>query len=562
MAHAVVIGSGAGASVAAMVLAESHWDVTILEKGPNYFTNLTEALPTTLFSNDELKHDRHFAKADPDEEPRVYRSSSTDPEPYTGLVQSLPQTVGGGTVHWDAKTPRYWDIDFSKRSMLGPQPGASVIDWPATYQEMAPYYEEIETLIGVAGDVDALPAEPTLAHAPRTGPLPMPGGPPMYASLVAAGGCTALGFHPFQVPMAINSRNYDGRPACNDCGFCSGYGCPIVARVGALAPLRRALVAGAELRPMSTVTDIHVSGRRARAVTYLDEGGNPHRQSADLVVLGAGAIESARLALVADLPDPHRVAGHFVMFHWFTDASGIFLSERLHAHRGRALTHDMDDFADPDFPGAAAAAKVAGLPYLRGGTVELGGSEFPLDEAAVYQELLGLVAPDKPFGSAFKQLMRASLLRDRLCGITLVGEDLPYYSNVVDLDPSLRDWRGVPVPRITYGPGTHEITAQAFYMPKLRAILQAAGADVVTVISELPSDRFPISSGSVPDTEHVMGGMRMGVDPRASVTDGTGRHHHLDNLVVSDGSLFPTSGGHNPTLTIMAMALRNARLWP
>jgi gluconate 2-dehydrogenase alpha chain len=157
--------------------------------------------------------------------------------------------------------------------------------------------------------------------------------------------------------------------------------------------------------------------------------------------------------------------------------------------------------------------------------------------------------------------MRDSLLRDRLAGITLVGEDLPYASNQVDLDPRIRDWRGVPVPRITYGPGRHELAAQAFYMQWIVSILKASGADVVMAIPELPSSRYPIASGSVPDTEHLMGGMRMGNDPATSATDGIGRFHQLDNVVVSDGSLFPSSGGHNPTLTIMATALRNARLW-
>jgi gluconate 2-dehydrogenase alpha chain len=157
--------------------------------------------------------------------------------------------------------------------------------------------------------------------------------------------------------------------------------------------------------------------------------------------------------------------------------------------------------------------------------------------------------------------MRDSLLRDRLLGVTLVGEDLPYETNRVDLDPSVKDWRGRPVARITYGPGTHEVAAQAFYMPLMIEILRVAGADKAFAIAELPSERFPVASGSVPDTEHVMGGMRMGDDPTTSVTDSVGRLHALDNLYVSDGGLFPTSGGHNPTLTIMALALRNARQW-
>jgi choline dehydrogenase-like flavoprotein len=551
VARALVIGSGPGGSIAAMVLAKRGWDVTIFEKGPNYFDDLTSRSPRTLFSNDELKHDRHFAKQDPDAEPRVYRTSATDTSPQVGIVQSLAQTVGGGTAHWDAKTPRFWDIDFQKLSLLGPQPGAEVIDWPFTYHELAPFYEEVESLIGVAGDVSALPAEPTLTHAPRAAEFPMPGGPPQYSSTVVAKGASSLGLHPFLVPMAINSEPYDGRPACTNCGFCSGYGCPIMARVGGLAPLRHALLDGAELRTESTAIKVTISGSKATGVTWVDASGHTHTERGDLVVLAMNAIETPRLALLSELPDPHEVIGRYLMFHWFTDGTGIFFSERLHAHRGRALTHDLDDFADPDFPGARAVAQSAGLPYFRGG----------LDEAANYQQILSVVAPHKPFGTAFKQLMRDSLLRDRLAGVTLVGEDLPYATNQVDLDPRMRDWRGVPVPRITYGPGLHEITAQAFYMLWIVSILRASGADVVMAIPELPSSQFPVASGSVPDTEHLMGGMRMGDDPGTSVTDGIGRYHHLDNVVVSDGSLFPSSGGHNPTLTIMATALRNARQW-
>ena len=183
--------------------------------------------------------------------------------------------MGGGTAHWDAKTPRFWDIDFQKLTMLGPQPTAEVTDWPFSYEEIAPYYDEIEELIGVAGDVAGLPAETTLAHAPRSRPFPMPSGPPQYSSSLVAKGGEALGLHPFLVPMAINSRPYAGRPACNNCGFCVGYGCPIMARVGALAPLRQALLHGAELRVESTVVKVTTRRRRATGVTWLDSQGVP-----------------------------------------------------------------------------------------------------------------------------------------------------------------------------------------------------------------------------------------------------------------------------------------------
>lgn len=154
-----------------MVLAEGGHDVTILEKGRNYFSGAASARPGTVFSNDELKSDRNFAEPDPIAEPRVFRTSESDTHPIVGSVQALPQTVGGGAVHWDAKTPRYWDIDFKKRSLLGPIADAAVEDWPFSYDDIAPDYSEIETLIGVQGDVAALP-KLTLSHAPRFGELP------------------------------------------------------------------------------------------------------------------------------------------------------------------------------------------------------------------------------------------------------------------------------------------------------------------------------------------------------------------------------------------------------
>jgi choline dehydrogenase-like flavoprotein len=560
---AIVVGSGPGGSVAAMTLAEAGWDVVVLEKGASSYGDLSAENPSTVWANDDLKRARYFCQPDPLTEPRTYRWSASEAEPrFVGQVQALAQTVGGGAVHWGADTPRYWDIDFAKLSALGPIPEADVSDWPFGYDELAPFYEEAEALIGVAGDVAALPPL-VLGHAPRRGPLPMPAGPPQYSSMLAADGCRRFGLHPFPVPMAINSVPYAGRPACNNCGFCNDYGCPINARVGALAPLRRAVLAGAEVRPRSTATAIVHSSRRVSGVRWVGPDGATHTEAADAVVLAAMAIESSRLALLSGLPDPHRTVGRWLMMHWFTVGTGIFLDQVPGAQAGRSITHDCDDFADPDYPGARAAAEAAGLPYFRGGGMELGGSQqgVVLDEANTYRSLLQIVSPSKPFGAAFKQLMRASLLRNRLVGISMMGEDLPYRTNTVDLDPKVRDFRGLPVARITYQPGRYEIAAQKFYLPRIAQILRLAGANAVAAVSDAASPETPIAGSEVPTTQHVMGGLRMGSDPTTSSTDGVGRYHYLDNLFVADGSVFPSSGAHNPTLTIMATALRNSRRW-
>jgi choline dehydrogenase-like flavoprotein len=555
---AIVIGSGAGGSVAAMSLAEAGWDVTVFEKGPNRFTNLAGPGPIgTVFSNDELRsRHRYFELPDPLAFPRTFRKSADQPTSAPGPVADLPQLVGGGTVHWDAKTPRFWDIDFRQLSQYGPVPGADLRDWPLDYTDLAPYYGEIEALIGVQGDVTAMPSF-LLKHAPRTGSLPMPPGPQQRSSLVLAEAARSMGWQPFPIPMAINSQPYDDRPACNNCGFCAMHGCPTMARAGALAPLRRALRSGrVELVPETMVTRVVLRGGRARGVEWarLTEHGQLERgrRDADVVVLAASAIETVRLALLSGLPNASGRLGQRLMMHSVVSLLGIFLQERLHTNRGRAFTQCIEEFADPDFDGATEFARLCGLPYLRGGLTELGtGSMQPVTEAKIYQRLLKTMRPGHPFGSAFKQLMRESPLRDRMAKVAMVGNDLPYRANDVTLDPDVTDIYGLPAPRVTYDSKEHEGAAQIFYFTKIHSLIKAAGADLVGML--------PADGDGTPESVHIMGGMAMGDDETTSVCDPYGRVHGTDNVYVADASVFVTSGAQNPTLTLMALALRSMR---
>ena len=137
----------------------------------------------------------------------------------------MPSTVGGGGTHADGKTPRFPRGHDRTLSPYGPQPEGDVADWPLSYADLEPLYAEVETAIGVAGQAGANPFE-----AWRSGPFPMPPGAPMYGATVSSAVAERLGFHPYPAPTAANSVPYDGRPACNNCGFCAYLGCPIHAK--------------------------------------------------------------------------------------------------------------------------------------------------------------------------------------------------------------------------------------------------------------------------------------------------------------------------------------------
>jgi choline dehydrogenase-like flavoprotein len=547
---AVIVGTGPAGATAADVLTSAGWSVIMLEKGRNHLLSLDAPFgPTGEISNDELKFmRRHFLGPDPLLEPRTYRRNEAEGDRImVGDVNNLPSGVGGGGFHADGKLPRFREVDFHAASELGPIDGTDLVDWPFGYDELEPYYAEAERIVGVAGDADANPFA-----AWRSGPYPMPPGPDMYCAIITAEAATKLGYHPYRAPTGANSVEYDGRPACNNCGFCAHYGCPIEAKGDPVAPLRHALQTGkCDIRPESYVTRVALdaSGRQARGVQYLDADGVEHEVTARVVVLGAGAFETPRLLLRSEIGNSSDLVGRNLMFHFQTYSLGIF-PWRLHPHRGRAVTHLMDDPMIID-DATRAAAKDAGLPYFRGGLVEHGGPGAPVQEAI-----------HLPPGELHSALMMSSMTRDCMAAFTVQGEDMPQPTNRIDLDPQVTDVWGFPAGRVTYQPHRHEIAASRYWAPKLEHIMREAGAESTFSVTSPPLAGEPgeqVPGFMTPLSRHIMGTARMGTDPRVSVFDASQRLHDVDNVLCTDSSVFPTSTGYGPTLTIVALAIRATR---
>jgi len=185
--------------------------------------------------------------------------------------------------------------------------------------------------------------------------------------------------------------------------------------------------------------------------------------------------------------------------------------------------------------------------------VEHGSGPGPIDEASTY-----------PAGPQHTQSMADSALRRRLWVFTVQGEDLPQATNRVDLDPSVKDAWGLPAGRVTYAPHRHELVASDHAAPLHEAVMRDAGADFAFSATSPPRGELDLHSGSpigvAPASKHVMGTARMGTDPATSVVSPEQRLWGVDNVLVCDSSVFVTSAGYNPTLTLAALSHRAATL--
>jgi choline dehydrogenase-like flavoprotein len=530
-----VIGTGAGGGVMIDRLTAAGLRVVALERGPR--------LTTAEFDDDELRNVVRDAVFSP-QQLETYRPDAASPS-ETGRFSQIAHCVGGTLTHWAAWSWRFRPDEFEVLSVEGPVAGASLADWPVSYDEMEPFYARAERDFGVAGVADANPFGP-----PRKSGYPNPPHPQRASARVFSRGAKQLGYTPFPVPMAINSQPYGNRPRCMYGGACRSYGCPIHAKGTTLSvSLPRAEVSGRlDLRPDAMVFEIPVKDGRVTGARYLDSSGAQHEVRARHVVVAAGSIGTPQLLLLSTsgsfpqgLANGSGQVGRHFTFHHHPSAVGVF-DEDLRAYTGFETHAAIDDLHPSD----------AKRGFIRGGVVaEL--NTFTHQPIAFATVLANEMGGERPWGAELKQRLRAF---PRTLVLAAICEELPMEDNRIDLDPEVKDRFGLPVPRITKRQHANDVAMYRWYERKLVEIAEAAGASRVWPgrIEGIHIDENTFQKSNA----HNHGTCRMGDDPKRSVVDRWCRSHEVRNLWVVDGSVMPTNGGYNPTLTILANAYRVA----
>jgi choline dehydrogenase-like flavoprotein len=504
-----VVGAGAGGGVLGAKLAEAGLSVVVMDAGPHWD-------PTRDFVSDEAASRRLFWT---DERVTGGRDAVELGSNNSG------RGVGGSTVHYSMIAMRAHPEDFRRRTLDGDVEGADLRDWPLSFGQLEPYYEEVERDLRVAGPTFYPWGQRRRRYPQREHEL-------NASARVLVYGCTALGIPTAPAPVATLSAPYRDRPPCVYRGFCN-YGCTTNAKSSVLVTyIPRAIAAGAEVRPNCMVARVaHDERGRVTGVLYFrgEDTSTLHFQRARSVAVCGYAIETPRLLLNSassmfpeGLANSSGLVGKCFMVHSGHQVFARF-EERINQYKappGLALTEHFN-------------RTMPGEGFVCGYVIEVVGPH-PVDFAARVTTARGI------WGAELRALM---LDYNYYSGIGIVGEVLPRRSNAVRLHPTERDRYGLPIPHVVFGYHENDRRLIAHAIGTMERIMGAAGGTDIW-----SADR----------TAHLLGTCRMGSEPSDSVVSADCRAHEVPNLFICDGSVFPTGTAVNPSLTIEAIAARTA----
>jgi len=504
---AVVIGSGFGGCMAALELVEAGWRVLMLERG-----GWVERGPHNWQGDGAFVRTPFYAADAP---------YSVDTGASKVALEKLCTCVGGPSVFYGGASFRFRERDFGAPPEIVEGSGAA---WPFGYGELEPFYTRAERLIGVAGDAGADPTEP-----PRSGPYPQTARELSGTSRMIGRAAESLGLHPFPIPLAIN-RLAELGGVCQACTTCDTFACAVNAKNDMATRLIPQLLAGGMvLRADTVVTRLIAGDGRVTGVECVDKAtGARSIVRGGTVILAAGALASPHLLLASGLEalNPAGDAvGRYLMRHCNAMTFGFFARRPNpdNAHHKQLAIHDFYWGAKER---GAPAGKLGNMQQIMGPQAALIGHVLP--------RALGWMAK------------LAEIPASRLTGLLSIAEDQPRRENRVRLGDE-KDAYGLPKMIVEHRYTERDLAARSFMIRKAKQILRRAGA--------LFCVNWDVSTFS-----HAVGTVRMGDDETQAPLDANCRYRGVENLYVTDGSVFPTSAGVNPSLTIAANALRVGRL--
>ena len=537
---AIIVGSGAGGATAARVLTRKGFVVAVLEKGP--WVRADDFLPY-----DEIHYGEHKVLT-PDEktDPMIWVNSQNKEKPVHQWW--IANMVGGATNLWEANLPRYTDEDFSVLNYLKDVPkDTSMVNWPWTYEEFQPYFEMAEWDWGVSGAVNQSASQ----ERTRSGyEYPMPPIKPHASNQFLQDIFRKSGMNPYQSARGINSKTFDGRPACPYCGFCQGFGCAVNDRATATnTVLQKALSTGRcdVLSNHNVLHLIHEKGK-VKGVGFKTEPKGPIQElTAPVVIISIQAIHSARLFLASGIPDPNQLIGKYLTYHTKGSLEMVFKN-----------TSAWGDYR-PDSPyqprTSLGSLQLRDLYMINDKKTYLSkGGKFSIYDPYTVHPPIKAVSrcgdlPKKAKNVWGKDLVdRMSELRNYGgVSFSFTGETMSLLDNRVELDPVLKDSWGQPLPKVFYKHHSYDIDLSKYALKKVEEIMSAAGGEV-----RLNEPQGLENSGY----GHNHGSLRAGADPHASVLDTDCQSWTVKGLYVLDSAWMPTAGASNPTLTQIANVYR------
>jgi choline dehydrogenase-like flavoprotein len=498
----VIVGSGAGGGTLGNELAQKGVGTVILEAGGRH--------EIQDFDNDEWGMFSKISWLDPRSTSGGWRVAKD----FSGLPAWIVKGVGGSTVHWAGASLRFQEHEFKVRSTYGEVAGANLLDWPIGLKDLEPYYAKAEDRMGVTrtNGIEGLPGNNNFK--------------------VMKAGADKLGYKNCHTGrMAINSAPRDGRGPCQQIGFCF-QGCKSGAKWSTLySEIPKGEATGKlEVRPNSQVLKIeHDAQGKVTGVVYADAAGNRHLQKARVVCVAGNSIESPRLLLNSasskfpdGLANSSGQVGRNYMRHMTGSVYAIF-DRPVHMYRGTTMAGIITDEAKNDpsrgFVGGYEMETLSlGLPFMAA-FLNPGG-----------------------WGRSFTTALDRY---DHMAGMWLVGEDMPQETNRITLHDSLTDQHGLPIPNVHLDDHANDVAMRNHAYQQGAAVYEAVGA-----VRTFPTPPYP--------STHNLGTNRMSEKPRDGVVNKWGQTHDIANLFVSDGSQFTTGAAENPTLTIVALAIRQA----